>query len=57
MKRIWRDDSGQDLIEYALMAGLSVLTAGAMFPVMLQTHDFMHQVYTVILNALHLAAG
>lgn len=29
---LWRDRRGQDMIEYALMAGLVVLSAGALFP-------------------------
>ena len=30
--RIWKDDSGQDLIEYALMAGFVAVAAGAIMP-------------------------
>jgi pilus assembly protein Flp/PilA len=30
--RRWRDARGQDLIEYALMAGLVAMAAGAMIP-------------------------
>jgi pilus assembly protein Flp/PilA len=29
---IWRDDRGQDLIEYALMAGFVAVAAGAIMP-------------------------
>jgi pilus assembly protein Flp/PilA len=29
---IWRDDRGQDLIEYALMAGFVAVAAGAVMP-------------------------
>ena len=29
---IWRDAHGQDLIEYALMAGFVAVAAGAAFP-------------------------
>jgi pilus assembly protein Flp/PilA len=29
---IWNDDSGQDLIEYALMAGFVAVAAGAIMP-------------------------
>ena len=29
---IWRDDRGQDLIEYALMAGFVAVAAGATMP-------------------------
>jgi pilus assembly protein Flp/PilA len=30
--RIWRDTHGQDLIEYALMAGFVAIAAGAIMP-------------------------
>jgi pilus assembly protein Flp/PilA len=30
--QIWRDDRGQDLIEYALMAGFVAVAAGAIMP-------------------------
>ena len=31
-RRLWRDTFGQDMIEYALMAGLVSLSAGALMP-------------------------
>jgi Flp pilus assembly pilin Flp len=31
VSRIWNDDRGQDLIEYALMAGFVAVAAGAIF--------------------------
>ena len=30
--RIWKDTKGQDLIEYALMAGFVAVAGGAIFP-------------------------
>ena len=30
--RLWRDTHGQDLIEYALMAGFVAVSAGAIMP-------------------------
>ncbi len=30
--RIWKDPTGQDLIEYALMAGFVAVAAGAIMP-------------------------
>jgi pilus assembly protein Flp/PilA len=30
--QIWKDDHGQDLIEYALMAGFVAVAAGAVVP-------------------------
>jgi pilus assembly protein Flp/PilA len=32
IKSIWNDKSGQDLIEYALMAGFVAVAAGAVAP-------------------------
>ena len=32
LRTIWKDDSGQDLIEYALMAGFVAVAAGAIMP-------------------------
>ena len=32
LKRAWRDRRGQDLIEYALMAGFVAVAAGAIMP-------------------------
>ena len=32
VSNIWKDDSGQDLIEYALMAGFVAVAAGAIMP-------------------------
>ena len=30
--QLWKDDHGQDLIEYALMAGFVAVAAGAIMP-------------------------
>ena len=30
--KVWKDTRGQDLIEYALMAGFVAVAAGALFP-------------------------
>ena len=30
--KVWKDQRGQDLIEYALMAGFVAVAAGAAFP-------------------------
>jgi pilus assembly protein Flp/PilA len=35
--RIWRDRNGQDLIEYALMAGFVAVATGAAFPPLAST--------------------
>jgi Flp pilus assembly pilin Flp len=32
LKRLWKKTSGQDLIEYALMAGFVAVSAGALLP-------------------------
>lgn len=31
-RRFWREETGQDLIEYALMAGFVAVAAGAVMP-------------------------
>lgn len=30
--RIWKDERGQDMVEYALLAGFIAVAAGAVFP-------------------------
>lgn len=35
--KIWNDSMGQDLIEYALMAGFVAVAAGAAFPPLADT--------------------
>ncbi|HUK17060.1 MAG TPA: Flp family type IVb pilin [Bryobacteraceae bacterium] len=32
LARFWKDERGQDLIEYALMAGFVAIAAGALMP-------------------------
>lgn len=32
IRNVWSDESGQDLIEYALMAGFVAVAAGAIMP-------------------------
>lgn len=32
LRQLWKDSSGQDLIEYALMAGFVAVAAGAVVP-------------------------
>jgi Flp pilus assembly pilin Flp len=32
LMRVWRDQRGQDLVEYALMAGFVAVAAGAIMP-------------------------
>lgn len=34
--KVWKDNHGQDLIEYALLAGFVALAAGATFPAIAQ---------------------
>ena len=36
--QIWRDERGQDFVEYALMAGFVALIAGAVIPVVITPH-------------------
>ncbi|HYV62797.1 MAG TPA: Flp family type IVb pilin [Bryobacteraceae bacterium] len=46
---IWRDRRGQDLIEYALMAGFVAVAAGAAFPPVATT---ISQVFSKVQSVL-----
>lgn len=50
--RLWRDTKGQDLIEYALMAGFVAVAAGAIMPgVAGQISIIFSKVQTQLTNA------
>lgn len=50
--RTWRDRRGQDLIEYALMAGFIAVAAGALMPgVMSSISTIFSQITSVMNNA------
>jgi pilus assembly protein Flp/PilA len=52
LMRIWRDRRGQDLIEYALMAGFVAVAAGAIMPgVSSSISTIFSQVTSVMTNA------
>ena len=52
--RLWKDTRGQDLIEYALMAGFVAVAAGAIMPgVAAQITD----IFTKVASSLTLAAS
>ena len=52
MTRIWRDRRGQDLIEYALMAGFVAVAAGAIMPgVSSSISTIFSEVSSVMANA------
>jgi len=40
-RRLWRDEGGQDLIEYALMAGFVAVAAGAILTPVAPTLDLI----------------
>jgi len=49
---IWRDRRGQDLIEYALMAGFVAVAAGAAFPPVADTiSEIFSKVQSVMSSA------
>lgn len=49
---IWKDSKGQDLIEYALMAGFVAVAAGAIMPnVAASISQIFSQVSSVLSNA------
>ena len=50
--KIWHDSVGQDLIEYALMAGFVAVAAGAIMPnVAASISQIFSQVSSVLSNA------
>ena len=52
--RIWKDTKGQDLIEYALMAGFVAVAAGAIVPGVATS---MANIFTKINSILASSAG
>ncbi len=50
----WKDDQGQDLIEYALMAGFVAVAAGALMP---NVSNSISTVFSKIQSLLANAAG
>lgn len=52
--RIWKDTRGQDLIEYALMAGFVAVAAGAIMP---NVTSSISTIFSKISNVLNTAAG
>jgi pilus assembly protein Flp/PilA len=52
--RIWKDTRGQDLIEYALMAGFVAVAAGAVMP---GISDQISTIFQKIDSLLTVAAG
>ena len=50
--QIWKDNHGQDLIEYALMAGFVAVTAGAIMPgVSTYISTILSKAASVLINA------
>ena len=52
--RLWKDTHGQDLIEYALMAGFVAVAAGAVMPGVNQN---ISQIFSKIASSLGSAAA
>jgi Flp pilus assembly pilin Flp len=52
--QIWKDRKGQDLIEYALMAGFVAVAAGAIMP---GVADSINTIFTKVNSILTLAAA
>jgi len=52
--RIWRDTRGQDLVEYALLAGFIAVASGAFFPNVTAT---MSTIYSKVASKLVQANG
>lgn len=52
IQKIWKDTKGQDLIEYALMAGFVAVSAGAIMPgVATSISDIFSKVASVLTAA------
>jgi pilus assembly protein Flp/PilA len=54
LQRLARDTRGQDLIEYALMAGFVAVAAGAIMP---GVADSISTIFSKVSSSLTLAAG
>ena len=54
LMRIWKDRRGQDLIEYALMAGFVAVAAGAVMP---SVASSISTIFSEISSVLSLAAS
>lgn len=52
--RVWKDTRGQDLIEYALMAGFVAVAAGAIMP---NVATSISTIFSKIASAMTAAAG
>ncbi|MFN0106572.1 MAG: Flp family type IVb pilin [Bryobacteraceae bacterium] len=52
--RLWKDIHGQDLIEYALMAGFVAVAAGAVMP---NVNTNISQIFSKIASSLGSAAS
>lgn len=52
--KIWQDTKGQDLIEYALMAGFVAVAAGAIMP---GVSDNISQIFSKISSSMGSAAS
>ncbi len=52
--RIWKDTRGQDLIEYALMAGFVAVAAGAIMP---DVSASISTIFSKVQDRLTAAAG
>jgi pilus assembly protein Flp/PilA len=52
--RLWKDTQGQDLIEYALMAGFVAVAAGAIMP---GVADSISTIFSKVASAMTAAAA
>ena len=52
--KIWKDTKGQDLIEYALMAGFVAVAAGAIMP---GVSDNISQIFSRVSSSMGSAAS
>lgn len=54
LSRLWKDTEGQDLIEYALMAGFVAVAAGAIMP---NVSENISQIFSKVSSSMGSAAS
>jgi pilus assembly protein Flp/PilA len=50
LKRLWKEEEGQDLIEYALLVALIALAAAAVFPALATAIDGVYTAATTCMD-------
>jgi Flp pilus assembly pilin Flp len=56
LRNIRRDCSGQEMIEYALLAALAAAVSASVFPLLLTSSGVFQHIYQLVANGLLLAS-